>query len=149
MKLLSIVQAAVLLATVSVARPSIEVRDRDPTWPACDNSDGSVDHRRRVTSQPVKYVAAGDGACGHYTDDDFGVCVKPGWVHSGHRNHCGDSVVLRHHGNTIQARIIDVCGANSSPFGCDDLYLTRAAFIALGGDTLQGALDGNVVWSFT
>ncbi|KAL9937586.1 hypothetical protein V8E36_003131 [Tilletia maclaganii] len=149
MKFFAFASAALLLAAMSVSASVLEARDRDTTYPACDSQDGSVSHRQRATSQPVQYVKPGNGACGPYTDNDLGICVKPGFVKSGHRNHCGEKVALRSGKHTVRARVIDVCGATSdSPLGCNDIYLTKAAFVALGGDTSKGKLDEGVKWFF-
>ncbi|KAL9937590.1 hypothetical protein V8E36_003135 [Tilletia maclaganii] len=149
MKFFAFAPAALLLAAMSVSASVLVARDRDPTYPACDNQDGSVSHRQRTTSQLVQYVKPGNGACGPYTDNDLGVCVRPGFVKSGYRNHCGDKVALRSGKHTVRARVIDVCGAvDDTNFGCDDLYLTKAAFVALGGDTSKGTLNEGVKWFF-
>ncbi|CAD6890409.1 unnamed protein product [Tilletia controversa] len=135
------------LASMLLVLAATATHARDETYPACDRANGAVDPRARHTSQPVKYTGEGTGACGFYHgDSDYGVCVSPGFVNSGNRNHCGDSVQLSHGGNTVVAKVVDVCGVGS--FSCDDLYLTKAAFKALGGDTDKGRIDDSITWKF-
>ncbi|KAE8210297.1 hypothetical protein CF327_g5817 [Tilletia walkeri] len=134
------------LASLILAFAAATTSARDTSNPACDRPDGSVSTKTRQTSQPVVYIPPGSGACEfEYTNEDLGVCVSPGYVHSGYANHCGAKVQVSYGGQTVQVKVVDVCGAASD---CDDLFLTEKAFKQLGGSTAKGRLDGPVTWNF-
>ncbi|KDN34705.1 hypothetical protein K437DRAFT_91008 [Tilletiaria anomala UBC 951] len=119
---------------------------------------GRYTNSKEESDDPVVYVAPGTGACGiTYTDDDFGACLKPGWVNSANVNGCNKWIQATSDasGISVYVRVVDACGASSNTtFGCNDLFLTKAAFTALAGsnssEALQtGHLPGNVSWEFT
>ncbi|KAK0552207.1 hypothetical protein OC846_001892 [Tilletia horrida] len=127
---------------------------RDTSFPVCDKHNGYNSPQIRTTSFPVKYIPDNAnpqaGACGGtYGGDAPGICIKPGFVHSGFANHCGAAVELRYNGITLKGKVVDVCGADAgSTMGCNDLFLTQAAFLKFGGDTAVGQLPGKVEWKF-
>ncbi|KAE8262464.1 hypothetical protein A4X09_0g7456 [Tilletia walkeri] len=126
-------------------------RERDVSYPPCDNPDGTLSHRLRQAVQPITWITtSGRGACRiAYDDWDYGVCVKPGYVLSGHRPHCGAKVQVSYQGRHLYAKVVDVCGAaHDSPLDCDDIILTKAPYLALGGDRAEGYLRGNITWRF-
>ncbi|CAD6900620.1 unnamed protein product [Tilletia caries] len=143
---------SILLVVLMSTTPKIILaRGRDVSYPPCDHLNGTQSIQFRQTVRPITWVTTGIGACGiAYDDWDYGVCVKPGYVHSAHRSHCGAKVQLSLRGRNVYANVVDVCGAaHDSPMGCDDLVLTKAPFVALGGDVAgDGYLRGNVSWRF-
>ncbi|KAK0543440.1 hypothetical protein OC846_005887 [Tilletia horrida] len=150
MKLITCLIASVCLGAAAV------FAQRDTSFPACDLGNGSLTPRKRTTTFNVKYIPANNdpnaGACGGVYTDAPGLCVKPGWVHSGNANHCGAWARLTLNGKTVDAKVVDVCGADAgSTMGCDDLFLTKDAFVALGGDPAVGVLPAgdHITWWWT
>ncbi|KNZ59647.1 uncharacterized protein VP01_1688g2 [Puccinia sorghi] len=106
----------------------------------------TVKLRKRTDGAPgrIDGSRAGRQACGiTYTDDDHGACLwggrnavepppdgqQPGWV-SGYINRGGQQA---------KGKVVDSCsfddGENMTvEQGCSSIYVTRATFIALGGD---------------
>ena len=140
------------LAIISFAlTKSFVLAERDTSFPACDS--GPNDHKMSkygtgfawfTSDDPVAYVAPGKGACAEtYTDQSNVVCLAPGHVNSANVNGCNKWVQIRNdiNGVVTQARVLDACGAlPNTTFGCNDLFLSKRAFIQVAGNQREAAL---------
>ncbi|KAK0556889.1 hypothetical protein OC844_005742 [Tilletia horrida] len=133
---------------------------RDTTFPACDVPNPVKPNRTKtgvaapfeISDDNVFFLKPGLGSCGaNYTDAQLVACLSPGWMKSAYHNHCFDYVAIAdaETGKQIIAQALDTCGAvPNSTFGCNDIYLSKAAFETLGGNTTLGRLTSNVTWNF-
>ncbi|KAE8248624.1 hypothetical protein A4X13_0g5539 [Tilletia indica] len=156
--------AAAFLAAAVISSPAPPAgfnTNRDPTHKACDPAPGSPAHPHvgsakcfiQETDRHPYYLTPELGACGvTYNDNMLGACLNPGWVESGYYNSCGRKTTVMNPANkkSIEVVIIDSCISDDAkhPFHCNDISLTKAAFLALGGNPDDGYLANNVKWYF-
>ncbi|KAK0546217.1 hypothetical protein OC846_005375 [Tilletia horrida] len=97
------------------------------------------------TTQDVRYLEPGQGACSYYTDSTLGVCMNPTCVNN--KNRCGRTLwVATPDGslNVTDVQVVDKCGG---VFDCDSLWVTKSLFTSLNGDFGSGHID-QLQWGF-
>ncbi|CAD6885781.1 unnamed protein product [Tilletia controversa] len=138
--------AAVALLAAAVVSAAPEA------YPACDLPSkgpvhGECHQMSMLTDDKPFFLDPELGACGVvYNDEMMGACLSPGWVDYGIHNSCGrkTTVINPANGKKVEVVIIDTCKSAT----CNDIMLTKAAFVALGGNTEDGLLKNNVKWYF-
>ncbi|CAH7682634.1 expressed protein [Phakopsora pachyrhizi] len=116
----------------------------------------------------TKYLAGGTGACGiTYEDKDHGAALWngddgkkfynsdpkyiSGWLTGKPEDsgNCRKALSVTAGKITIDVEVVDGAsmGTDDLGIGCDRIYLTKSAFIALGGDTNAGSMEINS-WKF-
>ncbi|KAL9939868.1 hypothetical protein V8E36_001685 [Tilletia maclaganii] len=149
-----------MLLAVTLALSVLSVSARDQSFPPCDTpSPFKKQHTKtgiafpfEISDDPVFFVKPGKGACGiTYSDSDLVACLAPGWINSAFHSKCGKKLAVAdaQTGKQLVVKALDACGAvPGSTFGCNDIYLSKNAFEALGGSTQLGRLTSNVTWNF-
>jgi len=117
-----------------------------------DGTPGRIDGSK--AGRQTTFLAPGTGACGiTYTDNDHGACLwgglnaveppkkgqQPGWLSGSYTKNCGKKFFIQRGGRQATGSFVDSCSfADGDDLtveqGCSSIYVTRATFVALGGD---------------
>ncbi|MBW0507895.1 hypothetical protein O181_047610 [Austropuccinia psidii MF-1] len=115
--------------------------------------------RRLDPTKPTTYIptAPGAGACNvtYDTDNQDIGCLwtgetatqpgpNPGWMGGWPKLNCNKKLWVKNNGKTIYVTVLDGCKILSDPVektaGCAEIYLSKKAFSALGGDVTSGSM---------